>query len=132
MRKHNGKYCASGMILRYNNYFLLVLENKRKQWSFPKGKKDLNDISSLETALRELEEETNIVIQNIDKNIKGYTTVKQCIFYEYIYDDVPPVINFSKNVEILDIKWVHINNINDYNLNFLTELYFKYNIKNIL
>lgn len=125
--KKRNNYFAAGVILKYNNYYLLVLENKKKKWSFPKGKRDDNDIDSLRTALRELLEETKISIRRNDKNLKKSVSVKKCIFYEYEFEDVPDNIEFSKNVEILDIKWIHRDDLHNYNLNFLTELYFKHN-----
>ena len=120
-------YYAAGVIPKYKDYYLLVLENKKNKWSFPKGKRDDNDNDSLDTAIRELYEETNIKIDKNDKNFTNSVMVKKCIFYLYEFGDTPQDIEFYKNVEILDVKWVNKRDLQDYKLNFLTDLYFKHN-----
>lgn len=56
----------SGVILIYNNKILLVrpkkFKNKMKKWSIPKGRIE-NKVSKIETALKELEEESRIKLK---------------------------------------------------------------------
>jgi 8-oxo-dGTP pyrophosphatase MutT (NUDIX family) len=117
-------YFSAGVIPKYNDYFLLVLEKKKNNWSFPKGKKDLNDFNSLNTALRELKEETNIHVDYNSKNIKNSYMIKKCIFYEYEFSTVPEIL-YVESVEVKEIKWFKLDEINSIPLNYLTKKYFE-------
>lgn len=119
-------YFTAGFILTHKNHFLMVLEAKKNKWSFPKGRKDDKDDDSLITACRELNEETNIVIQKDNKNIINSVMYKKCIFYIYEFIETPKDICFASNVEIKDIKWIHRSKIKEHKLNYITELYFKF------
>lgn len=95
---------------------------KDTEWEFSKGRKNNNEIN-LNCAIRELKEETDINIShnNILKNIKpiieeyiSTNNIKYRIcYYIAIYDS--DILNvFIDNNEVKSIKWIDINNCNEY------------------
>lgn len=92
---------------------LLIFHQKGRHWSFPKGHKDPGE-TDLETAIRELKEETGLVIDKIIPNIsyrEKYTFYK---FHEQVCKTVCYYPALVKGVlelqaeEILDAKWLPI------------------------
>ena len=102
---------SCGAVIFKDNLVLLIQNKKSLHWSFPKGHKEYGE-SDLETAYREVKEETNLNIQ-IDEDI-------------FIVINYSPKDNVSKDVkyykakyvdgtllkqeeEVLDIGWYTIN-----------------------
>lgn len=100
------------------------------KWEPPKGRKELNE-SNCECAIRELKEETGIdsdqykfsvymknnkyITSNISNKIKYiviYYTAKANVMNDPIFDNN----NLNQTVEIMDTKWINIDNLNNYNI----------------
>ena len=90
-------------------------------WDIPKGKTENNELP-LDTAIRELKEETNIKLANmnilmhlkpfIESYIDGGSIYRNSYFYAEINNDWEPHNKFNLiNYEISDIKWFDINKI---------------------
>lgn len=108
-----------------NNYEFLLLKRVQKKggfWQPPCGKLEKKDKSKLNTAYRELLEETNISKEKILKIIQGvycfvienhYLTGKPIPpIHEYVYGfEVDPKVKVSVHNNICqeheDFKWVH-------------------------
>ena len=124
------KFKRAGVILVCDDTYLVVQGRKSNKWSFPKGHREYNE-NALETAMRELEEETGIVL---DKNIM-YTNIITYYNFDYVYycfnvdkTIISPCINDTK--EIKKVEWVKIEDLilNKYNKNTTLKMY----IKNII
>ena len=92
---------------------LLILHQKGKHWSFPKGHKDPGE-TDLETATRELKEETGLEIEKLIPDTfytEQYTFYK---FHEQVRKTVCYYPAFVKGTlelqveEILEAKWLSI------------------------
>ena len=119
------KFTRAGVILVCDDTYLVVQGRKSNKWSFPKGHRENNE-NALETAMRELEEETGIIL---DKNIM-YTNIISYYNFDYVYycfnvDNtiVSPCINDTK--EIKKVEWVKLSELilNKYNKNTTLKLY---------
>jgi NADH pyrophosphatase NudC (nudix superfamily) len=66
--KETDKYieCSCVIIKNINQQYLLVYNEKYGAWTFPGGKLEPNE-TPLETAKREVWEETNLSIQNLEQ-----------------------------------------------------------------
>jgi len=90
--------------------FLLVFHRGGKHWGFPKGKKDEGE-SDLETATRELREETGLEVVRFisqDPLIENYTFYKrfQRVRKTAIYFPAEVFGNLQKQEEeILEARW---------------------------
>lgn len=109
----NIERCCGCIIINNNDKVLLVLQRKSKCWSFPKGHVENNE-TEIETALREVKEETGI-----DVNIEASKRYE--LTYKINNSTNKNVVNFiarplNANVkiqekEILDYKWCDINKV---------------------
>ena len=67
------KYNTVGIVFLYENKILLVQQNSRDNWSYPKGKQE-DDETLKETAIREVNEEVGL---NLDKNFLNGKKIKK-------------------------------------------------------
>ena len=104
------KVKSCGCIVIENNKVLLI-QQKKGNWGFPKGRVEKNE-SECETAIREVKEETNIDVIIEDKNKKYIDTYyskkdefKEVIFFlgKRIGGEIKPQENEIKNVEWVDL-----------------------------
>lgn len=106
------KFKRAGLILKYDDKFLLVYGRTSKKWSFPKGKKNDNEMS-IQCAIREFEEETGILLTLEDiENITFYFRTSHCVYYLL---DIDYFINVKKNTkynyEISKVRYMTIEEI---------------------
>lgn len=94
----------AGIILIHNNKYLLVQGIHSKKWSFPKGCIETGE-TSFDCAIRELEEETGVKLNNsTDKLINTYLyNNTQLYSYSSNRDSIDVCINDNK--EISKIRW---------------------------
>lgn len=106
------KYEKSCGAVIFNDDFVLLIQNKKsKHWSFPKGHQEVGE-TDLETAYREVEEETSLKIninpeafviinyspaKNVSKDVKYYKA-------KYLSGNLVP-----QETEIENIGWFKIN-----------------------
>ena len=104
----NVKSC--GCIVIENNKVLLI-QQKRGMWGFPKGHVEKNE-TECETAIREVKEETNVDVIIEDKNKKyidtyysGKDEFKEVVFFlaKRIGGEIRPQEKEIKNVEWVDL-----------------------------
>ena len=93
---------------------LMVKGREHGKWGLPKGKEKSNDKSLLNTAIREVYEETSIDITkyNIIKTVK-------CCSINFFIVKVPENIKFSPidTKEVEEIRFYSINELHNLNLN---------------
>ncbi len=111
--KNNTKHFLSGIVLIMENKILLVHPTKFKdkpyKWSIPKGHNE-TDMSDLETAITELEEEANIKIHphKLENSING-------------------VLNYSKGAKNKELKYyVLIINRNELDFKLYNNMILRY------
>ena len=101
---------SCGCIVIENNKVLLI-QQKKGNWGFPKGRVEKNE-SECETAIREVKEETNIDVIIEDKNKKYIDTYyskkdefKEVVLFlgKRIGGEIKPQENEIKNVEWVDL-----------------------------
>ena len=104
------KVKSCGCIVIENNKVLLI-QQKKGNWGFPKGRVEKNE-TECETAIREVKEETNIDVIIEDKNKKYIDTYyskkdefKEVVFFlgKRIGGEIKPQENEIKNVEWVDL-----------------------------
>lgn len=102
------KSCGA-VIYKYenNNIYILLLKHNLGHWSFPKGHMEIGE-SEIDTALREVKEETNIDV-DIDINFRVKITYSP---FENVIKDVIYYVATPKSKEIKpqlseiqEIKW---------------------------
>lgn len=96
---------SGGIITDFEGNYLIVFGNESKKWSFPKGAKEHFDTNRMETAIREIEEETGLVLW-MTKNIKN---IKLQSIYKYYYFKIPyikPNLQPTDTGEIKYAIWV--------------------------
>jgi 8-oxo-dGTP pyrophosphatase MutT (NUDIX family) len=102
-----------GIICCSNNKILIVRGRKTGIWSLPKGHFKGNELAH-ECALREMYEETGIVLKKND-----YKSIQKLYVAEYfIYnlnDEIIPIIH-DKN-EISEAGWYSLNELNEFHCN---------------
>lgn len=102
------KSCGA-VVYKYENekLYILLLKHNRGHWSFPKGHMELGE-TEVETAIREVKEETNldVIIDNKFRYVTTYSPFKDVI------KDVVYFVAVPKNNEIIPqleevnmIKW---------------------------
>ena len=90
--------------------FLLICHVNGKHWAFPKGHVE-NDETEIETALREIKEETGLDVEietefretvsyNVNKNV-----IKEVVYFIARTKLDSDKLNFQKE-ELLDAKWL--------------------------
>ena len=104
------KVKSCGCIIIENNKVLLI-QQKKGLWGFPKGRVEKNE-TECETALREVKEETNldVKIEDINKKYKDTYLTKRNEFKEVIYflakrigGEIKPQEKEIKNIEWVDL-----------------------------
>ena len=104
------KVKSCGCIVIENNKVLLI-QQKKGNWGFPKGRVEKNE-SECETAIREVKEETNIDVIIEDKDKKYIDTYyskkdefKEVVLFlgKRIGGEIKPQENEIKNVEWVDL-----------------------------
>lgn len=111
--------CA-GVIIINNKDQVLTVNTKKKHFGFPKGKRK-KDETTLENALRELEEETGITIDQIDivdKVIISEYKKPQSLnpniqyFLGFLKDQYADLNKFTYDQEELDnVSWIYVNEL---------------------
>lgn len=105
----NKEKSCGAVIYKYenNNIYILLLKHNLGHWSFPKGHMEIGE-SEIDTALREVKEETNIDV-DIDINFRVKITYSP---FENVIKDVIYYVATPKSKEIKpqlseiqDIKW---------------------------
>lgn len=93
MKKEYTKPTSCGVIITNGTTILLGHSTGNKHWDIPKGSMDKGE-TVIETALRELTEETSIVLTADDITDLGhyeYTPRKDLHLFLYQTDDLPPI-----------------------------------------
>jgi 2'-phosphotransferase len=110
------------IVIGYDQYkkpHIAMVKTSKNYWSYPKGKKENNEMS-LDTALRELEEETSIkhseisfisapcLLENNDNNNNAY-----CYYFAFLKDlyiEAKP-LKQSDTDELIDVRWIPLNTL---------------------
>ena len=94
---------CSGFIIQNNNKEILLVHDKRSnKWGPPKGHRKINE-TNFQAAVRELEEEANIIIDQT-KKYKCINAGNVKLFLAFVNkNDIN--LNISSNIEIDQIKW---------------------------
>ena len=104
------KVKSCGCIIIENNEVLLI-QQKKGNWGFPKGRVEKNE-TECETAIREVKEETNLDVKIEDINKKYIDTYfakknefKEVVFFlaKRIGGEIKPQEKEIKNVEWVDL-----------------------------
>ena len=96
-----------------NNRVLLVKGRKSKKWSFPKGHRESTDYSTLDCALRELKEETGLVLRNNYLCVKKY---KAAEYYIYSMPEESRILPYDTR-EIEDAGWFTFDEVKELSKN---------------
>ncbi len=108
------EFSAGGIILNRDNV-LLVYQESTNTWAFPKGHMKDSE-SELETARREILEETGLIDIKLIKKLGSYTrgTKKSTNILKHItmfLFSTSKKYVYSKYKEIGDIRWVSVNEV---------------------
>ena len=104
------KVKSCGCIIIENNKVLLI-QQKKGNWGFPKGRVEKNE-TECETAIREVKEETNldVKIEDVNKKYVDSYFAKQNEFKEVVFflakrigGEIKPQENEIKKVEWVDL-----------------------------
>ena len=104
------KSCGA-IVYRYlgTDLYILMIQMNVGHWSFPKGHVEGSE-SEVDTAIREVKEETNIDIF-VDRNFREVTTYSPLsgILKDVVYFVATPISNHivAQEEEVSDVKWVH-------------------------
>lgn len=115
-----------GGILRVKNTmgeyeYAVVQGRKTLKWSFPKGHADEGE-EHLETALREIEEETGIK-ENLGEPVQY---IKSASDHYYIFDlEKKLELNPIDTTEVVDTKWVTLRELEGMDVNVGISIYMK-------
>lgn len=99
--------CTGFVIRNECQEILLVLDKRSRKWGPPKGHRKENE-SSFEGAIRELYEETNIVLTT-DKKYKNIKAGKVRLFITDLKKD--DVNIHQNNDEIKELRWFNISDL---------------------
>lgn len=109
------KSCGALVVRRIENrFYLLVLRHKYSgNWSFPKGHVEKGE-TEMQTALREVKEETGLDIKLIDgfrESVVYYPkpNIRKQVVY-FLGTVAPDVSFYPQEEEISEIKWVKLEN----------------------
>ena len=107
------KYKRAGLILTNKDRILIVYGKNSKKWSFPKGRKNYDDESSLYCAIREFEEETGILLSDDElSRITFFFRTSHCVYYCLEVDnDIDFVSSPKHNHEISKVKYIKIQDL---------------------
>lgn len=89
------------------NKYLLVYGKKSDKWGFPKGHQE-NEETEEETAIREFQEETGIMI--LKNNLNEKVRFKNNIYFQ-VNTEIKSMINIQDTKEILKASWFSMNEI---------------------
>lgn len=116
---------VAGCVVKKDNKILMVQESNEKyygQWNFPAGHVDEGE-NIMEGAIREVKEETGC-----DVKLTGLLPIKTVyqndiptLIVEFTAEIINENIKFDKN-EILDVKWIDIEDIKNMDKNTLRAL----------
>lgn len=99
---------SAGCILIKENKVLLVLNKKSKMWGFPKGHSDPEDKFLYNTAIRELKEETNIILTKQQLS-KGFIRRNNTFYYVILIDKIVSNESEEKDTsEIENMAWFSV------------------------
>jgi 8-oxo-dGTP pyrophosphatase MutT (NUDIX family) len=130
-KKKNIDQCGVILIKNNNNKclacqeFLIVYQKNSKMWGLPKGHLNEDEKSRgafllyrnqnyfYECAMRELEEETGISLENDNKDYTIETFLSNKIFY-LIKSNIDPVVNINDTDEISSHKWCTFSKLNNF------------------
>ena len=104
------KSCGA-IVYRYNqgDLYILMIQMNFGHWSFPKGHVE-GEESEVQTAMREVKEETNIDVL-IDPSFREITTYSpfQDVMKDVVYFVGTPISNNlqKQEEEVSDAMWVH-------------------------
>lgn len=103
--------------------YLTVYQSASSLWGFPKGRLNSNNETYLQGALRELKEETGVVL-NINQSHKmkkiNIKRGKHHHYYFIIDLPTPPFVNID-NREIVDYRWATLDWISSRHVSYFTE-----------
>ena len=106
----------AGIILFQNNRYLLVQSTNSSKWSFTKGHAEPHDINVLETATREVREESGYVETEHYKIVSGpYDYGRSTYWYGEVLPSAPqPTLKLDEHKGVgwftrSEIKHLHIN-----------------------
>lgn len=116
---------VAGCVVKKDNKILMVQESNEKyygQWNFPAGHVDEGE-NIMEGAIREVKEETGCDVKLTE--LLPIKTVYQndipTLIVEFTAEIINENIKFDKN-EILDVKWIDIEDIKNMDKNTLRAL----------
>jgi 8-oxo-dGTP diphosphatase len=126
------RYVRAGVILETNGKYLVVQGRLSGKWSFPKGHRE-KDEKPIQTAVRELEEETGIILESPEnyKNVITFYNGNYVYFYYKLSSLITP-LKIKDTNEVRDVKWVDISELklDKYDKNCTLKLYLK-NFENL-
>ena len=99
-----------GFILILEDKILLILSRQSGLWGFPKGRTKDTDPNFLQVALRELHEETGIIL-NLSFILPGYIKFNTTFYYIAVLNS-KPLLNPVDNFEIEAISWLKLSQLN--------------------
>lgn len=121
VKKRKKRICCGGILLYHeinrtiNKIYVIIVRGRSSfKWGLPKGGIESNE-THIECAMREIKEETGLMVnfnQN-HKRVKIHSTYYYIIKLSRKYTNIDPI---DKD-EIIDIKWIDINDIDKYNVN---------------
>jgi 8-oxo-dGTP pyrophosphatase MutT (NUDIX family) len=121
-RRVYGCICISST----NKVLLVKGRQGEKKWSFPKGHREVFDTSPLHCALRELREETGLVLR------ETFVTSKKYRAGEYYIFSVPEEYKVSPHdtKEIEETQWFSMNELLDLHKNVDVSLFTQHLLRN--
>ena len=116
---------VAGCVIKKDNKILMVQEANEKyygQWNFPAGHVDEGE-NIMEGAIREVKEETgcDVKLTGLLPIKTVYQTDIPTLIVEFTAEIINENIKFDKN-EILDVKWIDIEDIKNMDKNTLRAL----------
>ncbi len=113
-----------GIIIKYNDKYLSVFQSASKLWGFPKGQLQDEDKELIDCGIRELGEETGIVLNKDIFKLTDLIHIKRGKHHHYYYVKellYEPECKIDNN-EIVDYRWISLKDfMNVSNISFFTE-----------
>lgn len=103
-------YAGAGFIIITPDFrVLLVQDAKTKKWGFPKGHREVEDTDDLQTAIREVQEETGIQSTSYIVENSPFRITKGSSSYIFRYAIMNQQSGYIQNCkEISRIQWIPI------------------------